>query len=88
MLFGIAPPPYYITLIYISDLCSNLDGSKHLFYNACIATLCFVSGNTEGSMSKKNENEFYRKEIYNLILKCENTHWLKVIYAYIKRLLK
>lgn len=29
----------------------------------------------------------YKKEIIELIEKCDNTHWLKTIYAYIKRLL-
>jgi hypothetical protein len=41
-------------------------------------------------MCKKDntENVFYRNEIFKLINKCDNTHWLKVIYAYIKKLLK
>lgn len=30
----------------------------------------------------------YKKEIIELIEKCDNTHWLKTIYAYIKRLLR
>jgi hypothetical protein len=29
----------------------------------------------------------YKKEIIELIEKCDNTHWLKTIYAYVKRLI-
>nr|DAZ65230.1 MAG TPA: hypothetical protein [Caudoviricetes sp.]DAZ72647.1 MAG TPA: hypothetical protein [Caudoviricetes sp.] len=29
----------------------------------------------------------YKKEIIELIEKCDNAHWLKVIYTYIKRLI-
>jgi hypothetical protein len=29
----------------------------------------------------------YKKEIIELIEKCDNIHWLKTIYAYIKRLI-
>lgn len=30
----------------------------------------------------------YKTEIINLVQKCNNSHWLKVVYAYVKRLLK
>jgi hypothetical protein len=29
----------------------------------------------------------YKKEIIELIESCDNIHWLKTIYAYIKRLI-
>lgn len=29
----------------------------------------------------------YKKEIIELIQKCEDIHWLKTIYAYVNRLL-
>lgn len=32
------------------------------------------------------END-YKKEITNLINKCDDLHWLKVIYAYVKKIL-
>lgn len=30
----------------------------------------------------------YKTEIINLVQNCNNSHWLKVVYAYVKRLLK
>lgn len=30
----------------------------------------------------------YKTEIINLVQNCDNSHWLKVVYAYVKRLLK
>lgn len=35
-----------------------------------------------------NDKEFYREQIIELITKCESDHWLKTIYAYVKKLLK
>ncbi len=34
------------------------------------------------------ENEYYRKKIFDIVNKCNDTHWLKVIYAYLSKLLK
>nr|DAH27512.1 MAG TPA: hypothetical protein [Bacteriophage sp.]DAM22344.1 MAG TPA: hypothetical protein [Bacteriophage sp.] len=34
------------------------------------------------------ENEEYRQKIIELINNCNNNHWLKTIYSYIKALLK
>lgn len=31
---------------------------------------------------------YYKTEIINLVQNCDNNHWLKVVYAYVKRLLK
>ncbi len=31
---------------------------------------------------------YYKTEIINLVHNCDNSHWLKVVYAYVKRLLK
>lgn len=30
----------------------------------------------------------YKKEIIEMIEKCDDIHWIKVIYAYVKRLLR
>lgn len=30
----------------------------------------------------------YKTDIINLVQNCNNSHWLKVVYAYVKRLLK
>nr|DAT33253.1 MAG TPA: hypothetical protein [Caudoviricetes sp.] len=30
----------------------------------------------------------YKTEIINLVQNCNNSHWPKVVYAYVKRLLK
>lgn len=30
----------------------------------------------------------YKAEIINLVQNCNNSHWLKVVYAYVKRLLE
>lgn len=32
--------------------------------------------------------EFYRERIINLISSCEDEHWLRTIYAYIRKLLE
>lgn len=29
----------------------------------------------------------YKNEIINLVHNCNNSHWLKVIYAYVKKLI-
>lgn len=34
-----------------------------------------------------NEIEKYQEEIIKMIRKCNNLHWLKTVYAYVKRLL-
>lgn len=31
---------------------------------------------------------YYKTEIINLVQNCDNSHWLKAVYAYVKRLLK
>lgn len=31
---------------------------------------------------------YYKTEIINLVQNCDNSHWLEVVYAYVKRLLK
>lgn len=31
---------------------------------------------------------YYKTEIINLVQNCDNSHWLKVVYTYVKRLLK
>lgn len=31
---------------------------------------------------------YYKKEIINLVQNCDNSHWLEVIYTFVKRLLK
>ena len=31
---------------------------------------------------------YYKTEIINLVQNCDNSHWLKVVYAYVKRSLK
>lgn len=31
---------------------------------------------------------YYKTEIINLVQNRNNSHWLKVVYAYVKRLLK
>lgn len=31
---------------------------------------------------------YYKTEIINLTQNCDNSHWIKVVYAYVKRLLK
>lgn len=30
---------------------------------------------------------YYKTEIINLIQNCNDSHWLKVVYAYVRRLL-
>ena len=30
----------------------------------------------------------YKKEIIEMVEKCNDIHWIKVIYAYVKRLLR
>lgn len=32
--------------------------------------------------------ENYKKEIIEMVEKCNDIHWIKVIYAYVKRLLR
>lgn len=34
------------------------------------------------------EKEYYREQIVEMIQSCDNLHWLKVIYAYLCKLLK
>lgn len=34
-----------------------------------------------------DEKEEYKREICELIMKCDDLHWLKVIHTYIKKLL-
>jgi len=29
---------------------------------------------------------YYKTEIINLVQNCDNSHWLKVVYAYVKRI--
>lgn len=36
----------------------------------------------------ENEVEYYMEKIIEMIKKCDNLHWLKVIYAYVKGLLE
>lgn len=33
------------------------------------------------------EKEYYKEKIITLITQCENLHWLKTIYAYVKKLI-
>ena len=33
------------------------------------------------------EKEYYKERIITLITQCENLHWLKTIYAYVKKLI-
>lgn len=35
----------------------------------------------------KRRMNYYKTEIINLVQNCDNSHWLKVIYAYVKALL-
>lgn len=35
-----------------------------------------------------NEKEEYREKIISLIKNCDNVHWLKTIYAYVRKLLE
>lgn len=35
-----------------------------------------------------NEKEAYKKKIIELIMNCDDLHWLKTIYAYVKKLLE
>lgn len=34
------------------------------------------------------EKEFYKEQIIKLITECESEHWLKAIYAYVRKLLE
>lgn len=34
------------------------------------------------------EKEYYKKKIFDIVNKCNDIHWLKVIYAYLSKLLK
>lgn len=55
---------------------------EQMFYNNTIATS--VISCKGGYM----ENEEYRQKIIELINNCNNNHWLKTIYSYIKTLLR
>lgn len=35
-----------------------------------------------------NEKEVYQEKIIDLIRKCDSMHWLKTIYAYVRKLLE
>lgn len=35
-----------------------------------------------------NEKDFYKNKIIEMIRQCDNAHWLKVIYTYVKKLLE
>ena len=35
-----------------------------------------------------SEKEVYREKIIDLVKKCDNMHWLKTIYAYVRKLLE
>lgn len=35
-----------------------------------------------------NEIETYREQIIEIVKKCDNLHWLKTIYAYLRKLLE
>lgn len=56
---------------------------EQMFYNNTIAT-SVISCNKGGYM----ENEEYKQKIIELINNCNNNHWLKTIYSYIKTLLR
>lgn len=34
------------------------------------------------------KKDYYKEQIIKLITECESDHWLKTIYAYVKRLLE
>lgn len=53
-----------------------------MFYNYAIATTCGVIGGV-----CMYEKEDYRKMIMALLEMCDDLHWLKTIYAYVKRLI-
>lgn len=53
-----------------------------MFYNYTIATTRGVIGGV-----LVNEKEEYRKMIIALLEMCDDLHWLKTIYAYVKRLI-
>lgn len=63
-----------------------LDNIELMFYNGYIATgNVWILGGLQ--MGEGNANE-YKQKIIELIQKCDNVHWLKTIYAYVKTLLK
>ena len=60
---------------------ARIDIIEHKFYNSVIAIGVRIRGYIM-------ENEEYRQKIIELINNCNNNHWLKTIYSYIKTLLK
>ena len=63
----------------------DIDKTEHMFYNLSIETWCgfFWIGGV-----LVNEKEVYRERIIEMVKNCDNLHWLKVIYAYLKKLLE
>ena len=41
-----------------------------------------------GMTMQEDEKEWYKEKIIEKIDRCDNLHWLKTIYAYLKGLLK
>lgn len=62
-----------------------LDIIEHMFYNTIIATRTCELDELEGLLVE--EKEYYKEKIITLITQCENLHWLKTIYAYVKKLI-
>ena len=60
-----------------------LDIIEPMFYNGNIAT-----GNVWilGGLNLGEDIEDYKQKIIELIQKCNNIHWIKTIYAYVKTL--
>lgn len=49
----------------------------------------FVNGCFKRQLEKEQEGEMdKKKEIIEMIEKCDNAHWIDVIYVFVKRLLK
>lgn len=75
---GIAPCKWGLLVIDIDE---------QMFYNWDIATGKRVEVWEDCKMGEGNSNE-YKQKIIELIQNCDNVHWLKTIYAYVKTLLK
>ena len=63
-----------------------IDKAEHTFYNS-IKLLYGTCGFLIGGFLV-NEKEVYQEKIIGLIRKCDNMHWLKTIYAYVRKLLE
>lgn len=61
---------------------ARIDIIEHKFYNSVIAIGVRIRG------YNMSEKEDYKQKIIEMINKCDNIHWLKTIYAYVKTLLK